>query len=59
MMQSVEKHIIQRNDPRFPSIDAACFAPKNLYNVALYVIRQVYIAEGKYLPYEEMDTLMK
>lgn len=56
-MQLVEKHIIQRNGPRFPSIDAACFASKKLYNAALYVIRQVYITEGKYLSSGDHQTV--
>lgn len=30
-MQLVEQHVINRNDTRFPLIDAAAFAAKNLY----------------------------
>ncbi len=50
-MQLVEQHILDRNDPRYAAIDAAAFASKNLYNAALYVLRQSYIHEGKYLHY--------
>jgi IS605 OrfB family transposase len=59
MMQLVEQHVISRTDARFAAIDGAAFASKNLYNAALYEIRQAFILEGKYLPYEEMDKRMK
>ncbi len=58
-MQLVEQHVIDRKDPRFAVIDAAAFASKNLYNAALYEIRQVYIFEGRYLNYSTMDKLMQ
>ncbi len=35
-MQLVEQHVIDKNDPRYAIIDAAAFAAKNLYNLALY-----------------------
>jgi putative transposase len=58
-MQLVEQHVIARNDPRYAVIDAAAFASKNLYNAALYEIRQAFIHEGTYLSYNEMDKLMQ
>src|SRR5947199_1305529 len=58
-MQLVEKHVIDKRDPRFEAIDKAAFASKNLYNAALYVIRQCYIYEGKYLNYPEMQRPMR
>jgi len=57
-MQLVEQHVIDRKDPRFTVIDAAAFTSKNLYNAALYMIRQAYIFEGRYLSYNEMDKRM-
>jgi hypothetical protein len=59
VMQLVEKHIIDRNDPRFTVIDQAAFASKNLYNAALYVVRQSFIHENKYLNYNEMQQHMQ
>jgi len=59
MMQLVEKHLIRKTDPRFAFIDRAAFASKNLYNAALYEIRQHYIFVGKYLTYNQMDKLMQ
>jgi len=58
-MQLVEQHVIDRNDPRYAALDAAAFASKNLYNAALYVMRQSFINEGKRLSYNQMDKLMK
>ena len=58
-MQLVEQHVINRNDPRYDVIDAAAFKSKNLYNAALYEIRQAFIHEGLYLDYNEMDKRMQ
>src|SRR5713226_5091242 len=58
-MLLVEQHVINRNDPRFALIDEAAFKSKNLYNAALYEVRQAYIFQGKYLNYLTMDKLMK
>ncbi|MGH2493133.1 MAG: RNA-guided endonuclease InsQ/TnpB family protein [Ktedonobacteraceae bacterium] len=58
-MQLVEQHVIDRTDPRYRVIDAAAFASKNLYNAANYEIRQAYIFEGRYVPYNELDKLMQ
>ncbi len=58
-MQLVEKHVIKKTDPRFALIDRAAFASKNLYNAALYEIRQHYIFVGKYLNYYQMDKIMQ
>jgi putative transposase len=58
-MQLVEQHVIHRNDPRYALIDEAAFKSKNLYNAALYEIRQSFIHEGKYLNYKTMDKRMQ
>ncbi len=58
-MQLVEKHIIERSDPRYKAIDAASFASKNLYNATLYIVRQVWISKGEYLNYNTMDKMMQ
>ena len=42
-MQLTEQHVIDRSDPRYAVIDAAAFASKNLYNAALYEMRQAFI----------------
>ncbi|HLG65981.1 MAG TPA: transposase [Ktedonosporobacter sp.] len=58
-MQLVEQYVIDRDDPRYDAIDAAAFKSKNLYNAALYEIRQSYIFTGTYLNYNEMDRRMQ
>jgi len=58
-MQLVEQHIIKRSDARFAPIDAAAFASKNLYNAALYLVRQTFIFENRYLPFETVYHQMK
>jgi putative transposase len=58
-MQLTERHIIDRSDPHFVVIDQAAFASKNLYNAALYLVRQSYIFEGKYLGYNKTHKLMQ
>jgi IS605 OrfB family transposase len=58
-MHLVERHVVKRTDPRFAAIDRAAFASKNLYNAANYLVRQSFIHEGVYLPYQEMDRRMQ
>lgn len=58
-MQLVEQHIIDKTDPRWRVIDAACFLSKNLYNAANYLVRQEYIFKQRYIPYAQLDKLMK
>ena len=58
-MQLVEQHVIERTDSRFAVIDAAAFASKNLYNAALYLVRQTFIFEHRYLNYHEVQKRMQ
>src|SRR5215472_10996568 len=58
-MQLVEQHIIDRKDPRYRVIDEAAFKSKNLYNAALYEMRQAFFNEGMYLTYEELHSQMQ
>jgi putative transposase len=57
-LQLVEQHRIDRNDPRWANIDAACFLSKNLYNAALYRLRQHFFATGKRLSYSVLAHAM-
>jgi putative transposase len=54
-MQLVERHIIQKKDARYAAIDAATFASKNLYNAALYEVRQTFFATNSSLSYPALD----
>src|SRR5437588_3625911 len=58
-MQLVEQHVISKHDPRYGVIDETAFKSKNLYNAALYEMRQAFIHQSVYLSYEEMDTRMQ
>ena len=58
-MQLVEKHIITKYHPMFTACDSACYLSKNLYNAALYEIRQVFFKDGTYLNYNSIEKLMQ
>ena len=47
----VEKHIIKQSHPFFNECDSLCFKSKNIYNQALYNVRQYYFENKKYLTY--------
>lgn len=50
-MQLVEQHIIKKSDSLYKELDKMCFLSKNLYNQALYRVRQYYFENKKYLTY--------
>jgi putative transposase len=58
-MRLVEQHHIDRHDPRFAAIDSAAFASKNLYNAALYQMRQQFIREQAILACGDLDRLVQ
>lgn len=58
-MQLVEKHIVHKRHEFYKEVDALSFKSKNLYNAALYVIRQNFIFGWGYLNYQQMDKLMQ
>jgi hypothetical protein len=54
-VQLVEHYRIDRHDPRFAQIDVTSFASKNLYNSALYVMRQQDITDETIISYSDLD----
>lgn len=46
-----ERHIINKNHLFYDECDSLCFKSKNVYNQALYNIRQYYFENKKYLNY--------
>ncbi len=58
-MQLVEQHCIDKKDPCYDVIDEAAFKSKNLYNAALYEMRQAFFADGTYLTYNEIQHRMQ
>ena len=53
-MYLVERHIIKNNR----ELDEVCFKSKNLYNKALYLVRQHYFETKGYLSYFDVSKLM-
>jgi len=58
-MKLVEQHIIDRHDSRFAVIDPACFASKNLYNAALYILRQSFFDHERVPTYAKLAHSLK
>lgn len=58
-MTLVEQHIIRKSNSQFKQIDELAFLSKNLYNAALYAIKQHYLQTGKWLRAFDIDTLFK
>ena len=53
-MYLTERHIIKNNK----ELDELCFTSKNLYNKALYLVRQHYFETKSYLDWIKVDRLM-
>lgn len=56
-MYLTEKHIIKKSNKLYKEIDELTFLSKNLYNSALYSIRQHYFETKKYLNYNAVNRL--
>ena len=44
-----ERHIIRKTNSLYKELDMLCFLSKNLYNSALYTVRQFYFENKKYI----------
>lgn len=58
-MYLIEKHIINKNHSFYNECDSLCFKSKNLYNQALYNVRQYFFENNKYLNYVENYHITK
>lgn len=58
-MYLVEQHIISANDKRYKDLDRICFLSKNLYNAALYTIKQEFLSTGKWIRYTDLDSMFR
>jgi len=58
-MRLVEQHIIKKNHRHYKEIDHLSFLSKNLYNAALYLIRQEYFKTGQYLNYYDVQKILQ
>jgi putative transposase len=55
-MQLVEQHIVKRGHSCFTKLDELCFKSKNLYNAALYEVRQSFFQnQSGYLNYNALQ----
>lgn len=50
-MLLTERHVIKKSNPLYKELDGMCFLSKNLYNQALYRVRQHYFNTKEYLNY--------
>mgnify|MGYP002659622783 FL=1 len=57
-MYLVEQHIITINDKRYKDLDRICFLSKNLYNAALYIIKQEFLSTGKWIRAVDLNKKM-
>ena len=51
-----ERHIIKKNNSLYSELDNLCFLSKNIYNSALYAIRQYYFENKKYLSWVNVNN---
>lgn len=54
-MKLVEQHIIKSNNPIYKELDNLCFLSKNLYNQALYRIRQQFFKDMSFKNYYDLN----
>jgi len=54
-----EQHIISKNNPNWRKLDELCFLSKNLFNTALYKVKQEYLKSGKFLRYSDLEKLFR
>lgn len=58
-MKLVEQHIIKSSDKRYKELDHLCFLSKNLYNQALYRIRQQFFTDKTFKDYYKLNVELK
>lgn len=51
-----ERHIIKCSNPFYNELDNLCFLSKNLYNLTLYVVRQFYFKNKKYINWFNVNS---
>lgn len=58
-VKRVEKHIIKKNHKAYKVFDNYCFKAKNIYNLANYTQRQIFIRGEPILKYEDLSKELK
>ena len=51
-----ERHIIKKTNSLYSELDNLCLLSKNIYNSALYAIRQYYFEKKKYLSWVNVNN---
>ena len=51
-----ERHVIKKTNSLYSELDNLCFLSKNIYNSALYAIRQHYFKNKKYLSWVDVNN---
>lgn len=54
-----ERQQITKNHPMYKVIKDYCIKSNNMYNYALYIVRQEFINNGNYLNYHDTQKLLK
>ena len=57
-LQLTQQIVVSNKNSKFTQLDELCFLSKNLYNVALYHIRQYYKETNKYLSYNKLTKIL-
>jgi len=57
-MKLVEQHIVKKADKLYKELDHLCFLSKNLYNAALYEVRQQFFKDKTFLDYYGLNRLL-
>lgn len=57
-MYLTERHIIKSNNPLYKELNNVCFLSKNLYNKALYTVRQHYFNTKEYLGFYKLNRVL-
>ena len=57
-IQLTQQIVVSNKSNKFAQLDELCFLSKNLYNVALYHIRQYYKETSKYLSYNKLTKIL-
>ena len=57
-IQLTQQIVVSNKSSKFAQLDELCFLSKNLYNVALYHIRQYYKETNKYLSYNKLTKIL-
>lgn len=52
----VERHIIRKSNSLYKELDMLCILSKNLYNYALYTVRQYYFENKKYINWVNINN---